>query len=655
MGANKKAIFSNDFILSNRFEGQTEPQAINKETLREILRQQVPEKRLTLYTLSQISNINKFIKKLVCHALIQRSLAYKTLRQQVPDILAFNSKLPKLLLHCRQVISSDQNYNAYLLQKESFDNKSYKQIAILDPKHMIAELTASFDKQDCFLSKDEKKYVDDLFLGDELFHIPNDLSIEAISLKPSYSNIASRLEQIVKISALTPNGLSATKLEFAQIFPKLRAISQNSRDIKYPKLLQDEEQLSQSLSDIKLPKEVSDYIKARVNYNSMATIDLETTANKVNEVNEIDFLLSQILKEQTDFHNLWFKGWKLALKGEKLGLFIAFCCAFLGIDAQDFDVDTKFHRAFLQLQLAAAHSEPLSCFMLAWLCKKQFTSVFLNESLLIRQSYLQRAANLGLDLALVEYANLKDTSPVNEDLAKKYLLLAARQLHPLAIRESSCIVCSKYNENEFDFQNFEFGWLLFYLYHLLQPKDMSIFCSIGIMFLNGQGVAINKNYALKVFQRLTFMSLTACYMLGFMYFYGNGVDIDYEKSRYYFKLTAPYDIFDSNALLAYLYESGQGGPMDKDEAIRCYSAGLWSQQGSLREYCAERLLHFELKKLQEMLETSDIDAQNLIRTKIMQIIRLCIHDFPKSSKAWQMRLQEFEKAKKLTDLSYFNG
>lgn len=637
----------------NMFESASGPSPIDYKNWGFIRHQNLVERPTPKFMITHWPEITELVTKLVRHSLIQRSRAYQDFRQRLPDILAFSRNLPQAMQLCRQEIRSDQNYTSSALKDKSLNQNSPNSLVDIDSKAVAKIMIEYFDQS--FKTEDASKdtteeikstlspcdYNYNLFAGDELFYIPDNLSSEPISLEPWAQDNLQEIEDMVKNHTLNPNGLKVGAQELAKIFPKLR----QQEEIASGKIV---------FPESKLPVNSSkDFNNLNASSIAQSELNKECTEEFNKDINsELDLLLSKLLMPNPDYYHIYYKGWRKAIQGETFGLFVASVSALLEIDHNGYDMAIRFKRAFMQLQLAAAYAEPYSCFLLSWLCHKfspVLKSINVQQHNGIYQVYLQRAANLGLDIAMLDLSfRVEDKDSYT---ANNYLVLAARQGHPLAIREATRLPSSAMY-----FKGFDWGWLLLYMYRLLQPKDLSIFSPVGIMLINGQGVACDKNTAMQMFKALAPTNLDACYMLGIMYFNANGVEQDYAKAQYYFELTAPYSVFDSNALLGYLYESGDGGTLDKEKALSCYYTGLWRDTHSKqREYCAERLLHLNLKKLQEAINSQDQDREERLRSRIFRTLRLCVQEFDKDKDAWQKRLYEFSTVEKLTDLSYFNG
>lgn len=62
--------------------------------------------------------------------------------------------------------------------------------------------------------------------------------------------------------------------------------------------------------------------------------------------------------------------------------------------------------------------------------------------------------------------------------------------------------------------------------------------------------------------------LKAMYALGWMYYFGKGVDKDYEQARRFFQQAADQQLPEAQHMLGILYSEGKGVKMDRDKAFQ---------------------------------------------------------------------------------------
>lgn len=305
-------------------------------------------------------------------------------------------------------------------------------------------------------------------------------------------------------------------------------------------------------------------------FQSMQDLADNTTAQRV-----LDDLLFEILQPNPAFERISIEALCLAQQGEALGLFVVAMTYLLQVDlhSDEQTLKTNYDKALLFLELAAANREPFSACFLGWLSEKDmyrsFDDITLNTTSF---TYAIRAANAGLDVAqlMLAYKSYEDRTCPNKLLADQYLYLAARQCHPLALRDS----CRLSNMGRFGYADYALSAFLLTLYTMYLPNDVTIYVPFAEMFMYGYGMRRRMSFAIKAFERIASKSTEACYWVGSAYSEGRYVKQDYAKARYYLEFPAAKNFYDSNMLFGVLCERGKGGPPDYIKAEQAYLSAL---------------------------------------------------------------------------------
>lgn len=289
----------------------------------------------------------------------------------------------------------------------------------------------------------------------------------------------------------------------------------------------------------------------------------------------LDEVLSSLLQPNPNYDRIIEEGFHLARHGELFGL----CAVAISYILRNKEEEgerlfrANFDKALIYLELAAANREPYSCYLLSYLASKDNYRIMqpkARESMIF--TYLIRAADDGLDIAQIalafKYRKLRDL-----ELFGHYIMLAARQCHPVALFEGERVA----TRGMIDRPDPDLGWFMLAMYATYLPNDLRIFNKVGQKLMHSRLLEPDRNTnitAVKMMELAAYTSLEACYFAGLMYYDGSFVPEDLCKARYYFERSSQVGVHDSRVLLGAMYERGDGGPVDLKRSLELYRKAM---------------------------------------------------------------------------------
>ena len=130
-------------------------------------------------------------------------------------------------------------------------------------------------------------------------------------------------------------------------------------------------------------------------------------------------------------------------------------------------------------------------------------------------------------------------------------------------------LCSELGDRYYDKDEYDkaFKWYMI----VTEQNNLSIWCRLGWMYYNGKGVGLDYKEAVKWYRKSAEQgNMYAQYNLGDCYYYGQGVGKSFEEAVKWYRKAAEQGYMYAQDSLGYCYKNGQGVGKSFEEAVKWY-------------------------------------------------------------------------------------